>query len=85
MQQGCPQPHEEVPNALETLLLESASYINDTAQTIGVNLALFADDTSRYATERKGGYVIRNLQRGLNSMAALCERWNSKINENLLL
>jgi hypothetical protein len=27
MQQGCPQPHEEVPSALETLLLESASYI----------------------------------------------------------
>jgi hypothetical protein len=26
MQQGCPQPHEEVPSALETLLLESASY-----------------------------------------------------------
>jgi hypothetical protein len=28
MQQGCPQPHEEVPSALETLLLESASYHN---------------------------------------------------------
>jgi hypothetical protein len=27
MQQGCPQPHEEVPSALEILLLESASYI----------------------------------------------------------
>jgi hypothetical protein len=27
MQQGCPQPHEEVPSALETLLLESASYV----------------------------------------------------------
>jgi hypothetical protein len=27
MQQGCPQPHEEVPSALETLLLESASYL----------------------------------------------------------
>jgi hypothetical protein len=27
MQQGCPQPHEEVPSALETLLLESTSYI----------------------------------------------------------
>jgi hypothetical protein len=27
MQQGCPQRHEEVPSALETLLLESASYI----------------------------------------------------------
>jgi hypothetical protein len=28
MQQGCPQPHEEVPSALETLLLESASYLS---------------------------------------------------------
>jgi hypothetical protein len=30
-------------------------YINDTHQTIGVNLALFADDTSLYATEREEG------------------------------
>jgi hypothetical protein len=29
MQQGCPQPHEEVPSALETLLLESASYLRN--------------------------------------------------------
>jgi hypothetical protein len=55
-------------------------YINDTPQTIGVNLALFADDTSLYATERKEGYVLRKLQRGLNSMAAWSERWNIKIN-----
>jgi hypothetical protein len=41
-------------------------YINDTRQTIGVNLALFTDDTCLYATERKEGYVLRNLQRGLN-------------------
>jgi hypothetical protein len=56
-------------------------YINDTPQTIGVNLALFADDTCLYATERKDGYVVRKLQRGLNSVAAWCERWNIKINE----
>jgi hypothetical protein len=49
-------------------------YINDTAQIIGVNLALFADDTGHYATELKEGYVLRNVQRGLNSMAAWCER-----------
>jgi hypothetical protein len=36
----------------------------------GVNLVLFADDTCLYATERKEGYVLRKLQRGLNSMAA---------------
>jgi hypothetical protein len=36
-----------VPNTLCNL------YINDTPQTIGVNLAVFADDTCLYATERK--------------------------------
>jgi retron-type reverse transcriptase len=57
-------------------------YINDTTQTIGVNLALFADDTCLYAKERKEGYVLRKLQRGLNSIAAWCERCNIKINED---
>jgi hypothetical protein len=57
-------------------------YINYTLQTIGVNLALFADDTCLYATELKEGYVLRKLQRGLNSMAVWCERGNIKINED---
>jgi hypothetical protein len=52
-------------------------YINDIP---GVHLALFADDTCLYATEHKEGYVFRKVQRGLNSMAACCERWNIKIN-----
>jgi hypothetical protein len=57
--------------------------INDThPQTIGVNLALCADDACLYAAERKEGYVLRKLQRGLNSMAAWCERWIIKINED---
>jgi hypothetical protein len=34
-----------------------------------VNLALFADDTCLYATDRKEGYVLRKIQRGLNCMA----------------
>jgi hypothetical protein len=50
-------------------------YINDTPQTIGVNLALFADDTCLYATECKEGYILRKVQRGLNSMSAWCESW----------
>jgi hypothetical protein len=57
-------------------------YINDTPQTIGINVALFVDDTCLYATERKEGYVLRKVQRGLNSMLAWCERWNIKINED---
>jgi hypothetical protein len=32
---------------------------------IGVNLALFVDDTCLYATERKECYVLRKVQRGL--------------------
>jgi hypothetical protein len=56
-------------------------YINDTLQTIGVNLALFADDTSLHVTERKEGYVPRKLQHVPNSMVAWCKHWSIKINE----
>jgi hypothetical protein len=42
-------------------------YINDTP---GMNLALFADDTCLYATDHKEGYVLRKIQRGLDSVAA---------------
>jgi hypothetical protein len=56
-------------------------YINDVSQTPGVHLALFADDTCIYATDRKGRYVLRKLQRGLTAMEAWCERWNMKIVE----
>jgi hypothetical protein len=55
-------------------------YINVTPKTFSVNLALFADDTCLYSTERKEAYVLRNLQRGLNSMAVWCERFNLKMN-----
>jgi hypothetical protein len=56
-------------------------YINDIPQTAGVNLALFADDTCLYATDRIEGYVLRKIQHGLNCMMDWCERWNIKINE----
>jgi hypothetical protein len=58
------------------------SYINDTPQTSGVNLALFADDACLYATDRKEGYVLRKIQHGLDSISAWCKRWNIKINED---
>jgi hypothetical protein len=51
------------------------------AQTVGVNLALFADDTYLYVTARKEGCVLRNLQREFDSLAAWCKCWNIKINE----
>jgi hypothetical protein len=57
-------------------------YINYTTQTSGINLALFADDTCLYATDRKEGYVQRKTQSGLDSMAAWCKRCNIKINED---
>jgi len=57
-------------------------YINDTPQTPGVQLTLFADDTYMYATERKEGYVLIKLQRGLTAMMAWCQRRNIKINED---
>jgi hypothetical protein len=57
-------------------------YINDIPQTPGVYLALFAEDTCLYATERKEGYVLRKLQRGLDAIKTWCERWNIKINED---
>jgi hypothetical protein len=39
-------------------------------------LALFADDTCLYATERKEAYVLRKLQRSLNAIETWCEHWN---------
>jgi hypothetical protein len=57
-------------------------YINDTLQATNLHLALFADDTSLYAADRKEGYIVRKLQRGLDTLVALCECWNIKINED---
>jgi hypothetical protein len=49
-------------------------------QTHGIQLALFAEDSCLYATDRKEGFIVRKLQRGLKSMGTWCERWNIKIN-----
>jgi hypothetical protein len=35
-----------------------------------------------YATNRKEGYIVRKLQRGLDTLVAWCERWNIRINED---
>jgi hypothetical protein len=58
-------------------------YINDAPQNPGVPLALFADDTCIYTTDRKEGYVLRKLQRP--SVGSWCEHWNIKINEDKTL
>jgi hypothetical protein len=57
-------------------------YINDAPRTPDVQLALFADDSCLYATDRKEGFIVRKLQRGLSSMETWCERWNIKVNED---
>jgi hypothetical protein len=54
--------------------------VNDTPQTPGVFLGLFADDTSIYATDHRHGYILRKLQRGLSTIETWYERWNIKIN-----
>jgi hypothetical protein len=48
-------------------------YINDAHQTHGVQLALFADDASLYATDRKEDFVVRKRQRRLSSIGGWFE------------
>jgi hypothetical protein len=48
-------------------------YINDTPQTPGVYLGLFADDTCKYVTDYNEGYVLRKLQQGLSAIETWCE------------
>jgi retron-type reverse transcriptase len=57
-------------------------YISDIPITPGFHLALYADDTCIYTTDRNKNYVIRKLKRGLNTMEERCEQWNIKINED---
>jgi hypothetical protein len=42
-------------------------YTNDTPQSPGVYVDLFAGDTCMYVMDCKEVYVLRKLQRGLNS------------------
>jgi hypothetical protein len=51
-------------------------------ETPGVHLALCADDMCQYTSDRKAGYVLRKMRRGLTSVESWCERWNIKINED---
>jgi hypothetical protein len=49
-------------------------------RTSGVCLALFSGDTCMYDMNHRQGYVLRKLQRSLNSIETWCKRWNIKIN-----
>jgi hypothetical protein len=71
-----------VPRGSGVSLILYNLYISDTNQTSVVSLALFADDTCLYETDRKEGYVLRVIRRCPNSMAAWRERCNIKINED---
>jgi hypothetical protein len=55
-------------------------YINSTSAEVGTHLALFADDTCTYATEKHESRVLCKLQRGLTAVNSWCERCNIKIN-----
>jgi hypothetical protein len=56
-------------------------YINDASESPATHLALFADDTCIYATEKYERRVFCKLQRGLTAVNSWCERWNIKIND----
>jgi hypothetical protein len=55
-------------------------YINDAPAAPGIHLALFADNTGIYATEKHARRVLTKLQRGLTAVGSWCQRWNIKIN-----
>jgi hypothetical protein len=48
-------------------------------------LASCADDTCIYATDRKEGYVLRKLQRGLSAIGTWCEHGHIKFYEGKTL
>jgi hypothetical protein len=56
-------------------------YINDDPVSPGTHLALSADDTCIYATEKHERCVLCWLQQGLPAVNFWCECWNMKINE----
>jgi hypothetical protein len=56
-------------------------YINYAPAAPRIHLALFADDTCVYATEKHERRVLNKLQRGLTAVGSRCQRSNIKINE----
>jgi hypothetical protein len=55
---------------------------HDAPEAPGIHLALFADDTCVYATEKHERRVLsKQLQRGLTAVGSWCQRWNIKMIE----
>jgi hypothetical protein len=50
--------------------------------TCGVSQDLFAVDTCIYATDRKGGYILRELHQAVTAVETWCEHCNIKLNED---
>jgi hypothetical protein len=59
---------------------ECAGYVYLTSLIWHIKITLFADDTCLFVTDSKEIFVLRKLQRGLNSMETWRERWNININ-----
>jgi hypothetical protein len=70
--------HAVVPQGSVLFPTLYSVYINNTFQTPSVYLDRLADDIRMHATDRKEGYILRKLQRGLSSIETCCKRWNSK-------
>jgi hypothetical protein len=56
-------------------------YINDAPAAPGIHLALFADDTCVYETEKNARRMLNKFQRVLTAVGSWCQLWNIKLNE----
>ena len=55
-------------------------YINDLADNINVETALFADDLVLWTTGKHFLYMQRQLNKALSVLSIFCELWKLKIN-----
>jgi hypothetical protein len=65
---------EAVPQGSALAPVLYSPYTNDAPAAAGTHLALFADDTCIYTTEKHERRVLCKLQRGLTAVKSWCER-----------